>query len=99
MHFDYNTKFFGQDIFDGNPERVFVGTYQKLGYFKKGNIAVLAPKKYNQTFLVNKPDYILTPGKKQPALLRDAIAYYQGASYLFAHGNYKFVSAKMKAKP
>jgi phosphoglycerol transferase MdoB-like AlkP superfamily enzyme len=97
MHFDYKTKFFGQDIFDHNPERVFVGTYQKLGYFNKDNLAVLAPKKYKQTFLVHKPDFSLTRGKKQPTLLRDAIAYYQGASYLFAHGNYKFVSSKLKA--
>jgi phosphoglycerol transferase MdoB-like AlkP superfamily enzyme len=97
MHFDYQTKFFGQDIFDANPERVFVGTYQKLGYFSKDELAVLAPKKDQQTFIVNKTDFNLTRKKNQAGLLHNAIAYYQGASYLFSHGGYRFVSSKVNS--
>lgn len=85
---DYQSRFFGYDIFNLEPgrERAFISTYQKLGYLKAGRSVVLD---------VNKEPVVgeglpFTPGDR-PAptdqqLIDEAIAWYQSASGYFRSG-------------
>jgi phosphoglycerol transferase MdoB-like AlkP superfamily enzyme len=47
LNFSYETKFFGYDIntLPKGKERVFISTYQLLGYMKQDSLVVMAPKK------------------------------------------------------
>ena len=80
--------FFGQSLFDDaiHDERVFVSNYQALGYYKNDKLIVLSPKQKAETFAVDKVTYAATPAKEDPALTREAIAYYQTAARAFKQG-------------
>lgn len=91
MNMNYTSKFFGYDIFKLEPgrERAFISTYQKLGYIKNGNLVILSPRKQADMY---RPDFVTGEAKKVPmdsVLLREAISYYQTASYMFTNGLYK----------
>jgi phosphoglycerol transferase MdoB-like AlkP superfamily enzyme len=91
MNLRYDSKFFGYDIFKLEPgrERAFISTYQKLGYIKNGKLIVLSPKKGADMYL---PDFKTGNGQKAPmdsVLLREAIGFYQTASYMFRKGLYR----------
>ena len=87
LNFDYESRFYGHDIF-AQPQtgggRALIGTYQKLGYLKDGILTVLSPRQEVEAYRLD------TDGKQEPvpeadpSLLDDAIAYYEGASLLFA---------------
>lgn len=90
MNMRYPSKFFGYDIFELEPgrERAFISTYQKLGYIKNGNLVILSPRKQADMY---RPDFTTGEAKKVPidsVLLKEAIAYYQTASYMFNKGLY-----------
>lgn len=91
LHFQYRSKFFGQDIFSVPAwrERAFISTYQGLGFFKHDRLIIQSPVKKLSEFI---PDE--TTGNAQPVPLTDslanqAIAWYQCASWLFKHGKYR----------
>jgi phosphoglycerol transferase MdoB-like AlkP superfamily enzyme len=91
MNMNYTSKFFGYDILKLEPgrERAFISTYQKLGYIKNGNLIILSPRKQAQMFA---PDFTTGEAKKIPmdsVLLREAISFYQTASYMFNEGLYR----------
>lgn len=90
LHARYTTKFYGRDILNTSPaqDRAFISTYQKLGYIKNGTLVVLSPRKQADMY---RPDFTTGLAQKIPmdsVLLREAIAYYQTASYLFSKGLY-----------
>lgn len=90
LNLNYTSKFFGLDIFQTteNQNRLFVSTYQQLGYFKDGDLVILSPQQKVETL---RPDFITGTGTVIPdsdSLTRQAIAWYEGASYLFRHGKY-----------
>lgn len=90
LNFSYDSKFFGYDIYSlpEGKERAFISTYQKLGYLKKDTLVVLSPKSAPELYVVGTDMELLqkvAPLKSDPAITREAIAWYQTASYAFTH--------------
>ena len=85
----YRSRFYGADVFRLEPgrERAFVGNYQRLGLLRNGALVELAPAKHVGAVT---PDYDKnSPQPKtalDPELAREAMSYYQTASYLFSSG-------------
>jgi phosphoglycerol transferase MdoB-like AlkP superfamily enzyme len=91
LKFNYRSKFFGQDIFSlpAGHERAFISTYQGLGYLRNGELVIQSPMQQVEEY---KPDF--TTGKAQRGPLKDslvkqAIAYYQSASWLLKNNKYR----------
>jgi phosphoglycerol transferase MdoB-like AlkP superfamily enzyme len=87
MNFSYTSKFFGYDIFKLKPgnERAFISTYQNLGYLKNDKLVILSPRNYVSSFqLSDKQEPIREIS--DASLEKEAIAWYQSASYSFKHG-------------
>jgi phosphoglycerol transferase MdoB-like AlkP superfamily enzyme len=85
----YTSRFYGEDIFEveAGRERAFIGNYQKLGYLKGDRLLELGPKRavdeVRPAFESDQPQ----PGVPvDAALMREAVPYYQTASYRFTHG-------------
>ncbi len=92
LNFSYKSKFFGYDIFklEEGRERIFISTYQSLGYLKNDKLVILNPQKSVSTY---KPDYEKGTAVKienDQALIEEAIAWYQTASYAFSHELLKY---------
>ncbi|SKC84129.1 LTA synthase family protein [Ohtaekwangia koreensis] len=88
LNFSYTSKFYGYDIFALEPgrERIFISTYQSLGYVRDNKLIVLSPQQKEQTFLVNFKTNSLSPIANDSKLTREAISWYQSASYAFRKG-------------
>lgn len=88
LNFSYRSKFFGYDIFKLEPgrERAFISTYQSLGYMAHDSLVVLKPQRLSGTFLPDFTDGSARPAADNPRLTRQAIAWYQCASYQFRNG-------------
>lgn len=109
LHFDYESKFFGQDVFktDYKP-RAFIATYQDLGLIKDNILTILSPKQVVKQYALKvKPIagvasefqimYEETPLKTERTdLVNDAISFYQSASYLLKEKEYQFNDTKTK---
>jgi phosphoglycerol transferase MdoB-like AlkP superfamily enzyme len=91
MNISYTSKFLGYDINKAAVEnnRLFISTYQDMGYIKNDTLVILSPQKKIETFKID----FKTGGSKKiinDDILKDeAIAWYQGASFLFNSGGYK----------
>ena len=91
MGWSYESKFFGKNILTMKPEeqRAFVGTYQKLGYIKGNKVVVLDVQRRKECFTYDKTSNNLTPIATDQNLVNEAVAYYQGAYYLYKNGRTK----------
>ena len=89
LHLDYPSAFFGRDIFAIPPGqgRALIATYQTLGLYEPGNLSILRPQR--------RLEHQLDPESGNPAVtypatpdagLERAMAYYQGASRVYAAG-------------
>lgn len=87
MNWSYESQFFGKNILDPNfQERALIGTYQKLGYFKDKKLTILLPNKSVKEFRVTKQSLNDSSYKEIKPLqkdLKEAISYYQGASFIY----------------
>lgn len=102
LHFSYESKFFGQDVFkpDYKP-RAFIATYQDLGLIKDNVLTILSPKQEVKQFdlqLNSKPgiapeyqiDYNEIPMKTQRTdLVNETISFYQTASDMLKKREYQ----------
>ncbi|MBR1397844.1 MAG: sulfatase-like hydrolase/transferase [Selenomonadaceae bacterium] len=82
----YNSKFLGHDIncVSSSEERVFIGTYQLLGFIKNDKLIILTPDKRVTAYQIdNWSTSEYTNIELPDNLVNEAIAYYQGTSYLF----------------
>jgi phosphoglycerol transferase MdoB-like AlkP superfamily enzyme len=88
LHFSYSSKFYGYDIFKLEPgrERIFISTYQSLGYLHNGTMVILSPQQKLKTFKPNFADGSLTDTNEDSAITKESIAWYQSASYAFKNG-------------
>jgi len=91
LKLNYNSKFFGQDIFNLSKEqqRAFISTYQGLGYIKDNSLVIQSPLKQVKQY---KPDFATGTASKMPLderLKKQAMAYYQCAFYMLNKGLYK----------
>lgn len=90
LNFSYTSRFMGYDVMklQENKERIFISTYQDIAYGKGDKLVILEPKKHASFYQIDYKtgDYI----KQAPdaALLKEAIAWYQGASMLYNEGKY-----------
>nr|HNH21961.1 LTA synthase family protein [Ferruginibacter sp.] len=93
MNLSYTSRFFGYDINRLAPgkERVFISTYQDMGYIRDGKLVILSPQRRVKTF---RPDFTTganVPEKVSDSLVNEAISWYQEASFLYRSGWYKRV--------
>ena len=90
LDFDYYSKFFGRDVLASPPEsdRAFVANYETLGYLRGDRLALLYPKRKTEVFQVDGR-WNPVAAVDDPELLREAIAFYSAASFVFRHGLYR----------
>jgi phosphoglycerol transferase MdoB-like AlkP superfamily enzyme len=90
LNVPYTSKFYGYDIFklEKGRERLFLVTYQNIAYIRNGAMVVLSPQKKIDMY---RPDFKTGEVTRIPidsALVKEAISYFQTASYLFGHDMY-----------
>jgi phosphoglycerol transferase MdoB-like AlkP superfamily enzyme len=90
LDFDYYSKFFGRDVLRSPPDsdRAFVANYQTLGYLAGDRLALLHPRRKTEAFRVDA-DKNIVGAIDDPQLVREAIAFYSTASYVFRSGLYR----------
>jgi phosphoglycerol transferase MdoB-like AlkP superfamily enzyme len=90
LDFDYYSKFFGRDVLASPPQsdRAFVANYQSLGYLRGDRLVLLSPKRKAEVFRADPRWNPLEP-ISDPAALREAIAFYSAASFVFRNGLYR----------
>ena len=85
--------FYGQSMFvaaaQKQPERAFISNYQQLGYYKNNMLIALSPKKKIEAYKVDPLTFDETPAEIDPALVNEAVAYYQTANRDFKKGALK----------
>lgn len=97
MNWTYNSNLFGKNVLDSSYiPRTFVGTYQKLAYLKKDQLVILSPQEKAETFLYKKETNEQVPVKADPALVKEAVSYYQSAYYLFKNEKLKYTVPAQK---
>ncbi len=90
LDFRYYSKFLGRDVLRSAPEtdRAFVGNFQTLAFMKDDRIAVLQPKRKVDLYRLDQGRiYVRLP--PEPAIVREAISFYQVASHLFRNGLFR----------
>ncbi|MCB1749523.1 MAG: sulfatase-like hydrolase/transferase [Gammaproteobacteria bacterium] len=90
LHLDYDSAFLGHDVLAATPPepRALISTYQDLGLVEDGVVTVLAPQARISRHRAGRSllrGYARHPGLDD-RLVREAVALYQGASYIYAHG-------------
>ncbi|MBX7125200.1 MAG: LTA synthase family protein, partial [Cyclobacteriaceae bacterium] len=88
LNFSYKSKFYGYDMAQLEPgrERIFISTYQLLGYVRRDTLLVLEPQQRVKAYLPNYADGSVTPVAVDERLRKEAISWYQSASYAFRNG-------------
>ncbi len=92
MNINYTSRFLGFDLYRTPVERdrVFISTYQNMGFIKDNKLVILAPQKKIAMF---QPDFSTGNASQvslSPELCKEAIAWYQGAGCLVKSGKYLF---------
>ena len=87
LNFSYNSKFYGYDMnrLEAGRERAFISTYQNLGYLKNNKLIILSPQLKVKSLTLNGRDAPETSTSNDQAVVNEAIAWYQSASYSFKH--------------
>lgn len=86
LNIPYVSKFFGNDALYQAKERIFIATYQKLGYMVNNQLAILSPKQQIDLYNIAS-DYSSTLAQQpNQELVNQAIDYYQGASQSYDQG-------------
>ncbi len=89
----YESKFFGKDVLNNQPDRALISTYQKLGLYAQNNLTVLGPKKAAWNYKVTK-EHSQEVGEVNKEQLFDAVTFYQAANHLFNSGKLKEIARK-----
>jgi phosphoglycerol transferase MdoB-like AlkP superfamily enzyme len=93
LHFDYQSKFYGQDVMkeDYKP-RAFIATYQDLGFIKDNVLTIISPVKKSKQFALKQIDNPILGADfrifyeenlmktKRKDLINECTAFYQTAS-------------------
>jgi len=91
MNLEYTSRFMGYDIFKVPVanDRLFISTYQDMGYIKNDTMVILSPQKKINMYKVDFNTGINKPIPLNENLKNEAIAWYQGASFLFNNKGYE----------
>jgi phosphoglycerol transferase MdoB-like AlkP superfamily enzyme len=79
LNFAYNSKFYGEDLLQQNPERVFISNYQKVAYLNNENMVILKPGKKASYYKHDNHGEWSESGADEKLLL-DALSFYQNAN-------------------
>jgi len=88
LNMNYTSKFFGKDILWEEPERALLGTYQKIAMLRNNMLTVQMPTGRTESYQVGGLKQKNAALKQEE--LKDAISFYQTASYLFTNKTYNF---------
>ncbi|AWG22445.1 sulfatase [Flavobacterium faecale] len=102
LHFNYQSKFFGQDVLNPNYQpRAFIATYQDLGLIKDNVLTIISPKQQVKQFGLTlqpkngiEPDFQLYYDQKpltkeRQDLVNQTISFYQTASDILKKKKYQ----------
>ncbi|TDO82918.1 phosphoglycerol transferase MdoB-like AlkP superfamily enzyme [Flavobacterium chryseum] len=102
LHFDYHSKFFGQDVLKSDYKpRAFIATYQDLGFIKDNVLTILSPKQQVRQFKLKlvptagiAPEYQIhydekCMKKERTDLVNETISFYQTASVMLKEKKYQ----------
>lgn len=102
LHFDYQSKFFGQDVLKSDYKpRAFIATYEDLGFIKDNVLTILSPKQQVRQFELHlnqkkgiAPEYQIHYDEKplkteRTDLVNETISFYQTASYMLKEKKYQ----------
>jgi hypothetical protein len=70
------------------PDVAQVANYQSLGYLRGDRLVLLSPKRKAEVFSADRRWNAVEP-VSDPAVLREAIAFYSAASFVFRNGLYR----------
>lgn len=86
QNWSYENDFFGKNVLHSNFEnRALMGTYRKLVLMKKDQVMILSDQKKQAFYKWNKADNSLKPLLMDKNFLKETIAWYQTADYLFTN--------------
>jgi phosphoglycerol transferase MdoB-like AlkP superfamily enzyme len=90
LNVNYTSRFLGYDIFKtpAGRERAFISTYQDMGYLSAGKLVILSPQRKIEQLV---PDFATGSAVRAPlndSMVNAAIAWYQGANYLYKFKKY-----------
>lgn len=87
LHWKYSSNFFGKDVLCSQfSDRAFVGTYRKLALLEKDNVVILSDQKKQACYNYKAKENSLVAKPLEKDMLKEAIAWYQTADYLFSKG-------------
>ena len=91
LHFRYESRFLGYDLFDLEPgrERAFISTYQDLGVVRDGVLVRLDPRGGVRSTRVEQGRSLPDPVSAPWDAVADAISWYQGAAWAYHHAGLK----------
>jgi phosphoglycerol transferase MdoB-like AlkP superfamily enzyme len=85
---DYDSRFYGVDVFEQAPDRAFVGTYQLLGYLRDERLVQLAPhRRVSSLAPAMRADLAQPAMADDPASTLQAISFYETAAHAFRDGD------------
>ncbi len=86
----YESNLYGKNVLADNfIPRAMMGTYQKLAYLKRDSLVILSPQQRVQTFMYNPATNQQANVQFPGTLVREAIASYQTAYFLYKNGGLK----------
>jgi Phosphoglycerol transferase and related proteins, alkaline phosphatase superfamily len=90
LDINYTSHFLGIDIFESTAEhdRVFISTYQLLGFMKNHNLTILEPKQAVKSYDL-RDDFTIDKEHSNQNNSDEAIAWYQVAGYAFKNNMMK----------
>jgi len=85
LNWSYTSNFYGKDVnkFSKENERSFIGNYQKLGLLKGNHAMILGTVKTDNFYEWDVKTNAMKKIKTEDDFLKETIAYYQSADYLF----------------
>jgi len=85
LNWSYNSNFYGKNVnkFNKNDERAFIGNYQKLGLLKGDHAMILGTVKTSNFYQWKATNNAMKKIEIDDSFLKETIAYYQSADYLF----------------
>lgn len=90
LHWSYTSTLFGKDVLSDNyHDRIFIGTYQKLGYLAGDTLTILSPLEKVEQYLYNSQSNSQFPMPVSPQFEKKVISNYQTAYQLFKQHSLK----------
>ena len=88
LNWSYDSKFLGRNILTMKPEdeRAFVGTYQKLGFYRGARLTVISPGGGRESYAYDRITKEQGAVGLEESELFDTISWYQAAAKLYREG-------------